>query len=122
MCLKRFSDIFFPFNCFGRKIKTVKVDFLNGDVTPVTLPDHYEFTILWAGEALRVCYTKIGTLDYVDLPIERVFERYYGGGTEILETPDGRYYFGNGSEVANGLLYFKCVNVTSLVVNGTTLI
>lgn len=122
-------DILFPLNLLGANQECVVYDF-TGTYPPTTgsIPNRkFVFTIVWTGKGLRMCYTRVNRsggnvhpkYDYV-----QVRENYANGSgtTETVLTPDGTILAGVGSYVQDNKLYFKCTNVTSLIVNGQQII
>lgn len=130
MC-KWLRDILFPTNILGSDTNVVKYDF--SDTTPPVVPitppwdKRYQFTIIWSGDVLNLCYTKVnrtGIGSNMKIWHDQIRETYYKGDntTEVQLTPDGTIHLGNGSWVQDEILYLKCTNVTKLIVNGEQLI
>lgn len=131
MCLRKLRDILFPTNVLGKDAESKKYDFSDHTppVVPITPPwdNRYQFTIVWSGKVLELCYTKVnrtGVGANMKITYEQVRESFYSGSgtTETVLTPDGTIHLGNGSWVLDKILYFKCIDVTSLVVNGDQII
>lgn len=117
MC-QRLRDIFFPTNVLGKDKRTIK--FSLASLTPSM--HHLIFDIQFVGERLEVCYTQIA--NYGKQYRQQSFLYEDGDGT--LFNFDIHPYDRNGDKVRNGaldeLIYFKCTNVTSLIVDGQQLI
>lgn len=120
MC-KWIKDILFPTNVLGKKRKSLTFDIPAYPPMPVTL------TIVWSGELLKLAYTNLVSWRYG-----------YNGDYPIVVSRKGQFKDGNSTTVtfnvkqgadgyetqtvANQRVYISCTNVTSLVVNGQTLI
>lgn len=119
MC-KQLLSILFPLNILGKKIVNKKY------IIPI--PRYPQtINIVWTGEALDVAYTNysVHNPEYSTLPPQATQHRtrfvdgdqssvgvYVMIKSDIYETVT----------IVNDTLYFKCTNVTSLIVNGETLI
>lgn len=113
MC-KWIKDILFPTNVLGKKRKVIPFD-----TSAIPAMPFKTVTIQWTGERLQVCFT-YATYNHYNNQYNYTQEKidYSGGGTETLSLRDD-WSIG---KVNNDVVYFNCTNVTSLVVNGQTLI
>lgn len=82
--------------------------------------------IVWSGQALNVCYTQWVINSRGGMWIEPYQQKQfnYANGNNSVETidiPNGK--IGNHKyNVKDNKVFFNCTNVTSLIVNGETLI
>lgn len=108
MCITKIKQILFPTNVTGRDIQTFSL--------PQVHPPYndYNYNITWTGERLDVCYTTIGKVM---------------GGRTVITPREFQYTNGNESEENISVrqqqgrswasdIYFKCTNVTKLIING----
>lgn len=106
MC-QRLRDILQPLNVLGKDIKNIQYP-LSRTAFPINL------TIKWTGDYLDAKWTikkNSGKLAKADFHDKNQVDK-----TRIIPiTP-------MGGDRAYSDLYFKCINVTSLIVNGETLI
>lgn len=119
MCLK-LKDILHPFNIFGKDRKNFKI----------TVPEEYgdyTYDIEWTGERLIVSYTydviiKIPPSERRRYP--QPHKEIYTDGELSEETIIINQYnrMSAWQTLINASIYFDCTNVTSLIVNGETLI
>lgn len=118
MC-KKILNILFPTNITGKRMQTIEFDI--SDI-PTESPGIKTINVQWSGAVLRALYTRHtastsgGSRDY------KMRKTFYGGGTDTFTVPNKRSMGGVSDRVINNLIYFKCINVTSLVVNGQVLI
>ena len=124
MC-KRIKDILWPTNIFGKKIvsKSCKLQIPEGQ-------NYINIQAFWQGERLEMTFTHIRTLvlsrKRINNPVRVIVEN----GEEIDEDYNigyhGLEFFAIGAVASDApehnVIYFKCTNVTSLVVNGQQLI
>lgn len=120
MC-KRLLDILHPLNIFGKKI--VHRTFDTSD-TPV-VNNEKEFTVIWEGYGLMVAYTTHRyqrAFPQLINKYESVERYFHGGGTETFTAPAYRPNPASYNVIEGNVIYFKCVKVTKLIVNGEQLI
>ena len=115
MCICKLRDILFPTNVTGADKRVISYDITNAPHTP---PPNKHLNIQYNGELLQVCFTyrhynnHSGQVWY-----EEVKQQYSGNGNVDLSLKD-EYW----QRVNDNVVYFNCTNVTSLIVNGDTLI
>lgn len=121
MC-KKIKDILHIFNIKGNDRKSVS-HLIN---VPVVM-NRQNLPISWIGERLVISYTQVTS--HRSQPIQYVSHKDThtdGDGVEFtmqftniahFPLPDGGY-----SRPLDGMVYFDCTNVTSLIVNGDVLI
>ena len=122
MC-QRLRDILFPTNILGKDKRTIRFA-LPDNLTPVHL------TIDWAGDHLECCYVERVVWHYMtpephtSTKKTPVHYRYNNTeqGTQEIDIYRGLYHNVSRTDVVDSCVYFKCTNVTSLIVNGETLI
>ena len=114
MCCKKIKQILWPFNIFGKDKKAISYP-LPRDPLPHSIP------VEWIGERLRVSFVFTKHLltpspHNVNIPV--VLDFTDGDGTtETINT------WKNGFVITDDwTIHFNCTNVTSLIVNGETLI
>ena len=115
--MKVVQDILFPLNITGKDRKVVAYD-LSG--TPaITPPGIKTVNVQYTGDCVKAAYTIVKTAP----PKPDVYENgghvYMGGGSESFIVP---YTSGYGARRRTYTVYFNCINVTSLIVNGEQLI
>ena len=119
MCvIKRFRDFHFPFNFFGKKMRTVTYKLPSG-TAPVIMYESF------TGDRIDSCYTNI----YVDV---NTGEEEIVGLKDVYTNSQAitpyTVYRGTGIlpnkdiKVVGDVVYYRCTNVTSLIVNGEQLI
>lgn len=120
MCIVKLRDILLPTNVLGKNIRCVSYD--TTDVPVVD--DKKTLTVTWAGERIEFSYTTRHV--YINGPKRKT---EYRKNKEILagtgtETRTFRYGPRNPQvfEYLEPMIYFKCTNVTSLIVDGQQLI
>lgn len=122
MC-KKLKQILFPFNIFGKDRKSISIDLPN-EFVDLPLPGFYSetFNIVWSGERLIWCCTKLSKQG-VGGGYSKLSGTYTDGdnSTESI-TLSVRRTYQMWSQIPELKLHFLCTNVTSLVVNGETLI
>ena len=119
--MKKIKNILQTLNLFGKNKRYVYFDTTN---TPAS--DHKKtFTINWIGDRLIVSLTQ--GVQIKQPPSERkrsynqIKNTYTDGGTETIEVMSDNTI--NAAHwIENNKLFFDCTNVTSLIVNGETLI
>jgi hypothetical protein len=120
MC-KQLLDILHPLNILGARAKNFTFDTSGTDI----IDDKYTFNIEWEGRSLQVLYTMHRYSRAIPHSIdkyEQIKHLFVGGGTDIIEQPaffrsPGSYY-----DIDKDIIYLKCVSVTKLIINGTTII
>lgn len=113
MC-KQLLDILHPFNIFGKKI--VHRTYELPPIPPIPIPDMDILSIEWEGDRLDISYT---TQYWADGRVRAQQHR------EVIlnsETKDITIMRDRRNPVWENTVYFKCTNVTSLIVNGEQLI
>ena len=117
MC-KQLLSILFPLNILGKKRKCVKYSVYD---LPV-VGNKKVVNISWVGERLVVTHSEVQTIPFGGE--DKTYQRrsdFYGDGqttqSEVVTVIAANYWY-----VVNDMVYFSCTNVTSLVVNGETLI
>lgn len=110
MC-KFIKDILFPLNVLGKKMQVIKYKLPSGN-TPVAM------TISFTGERLISMWTRIDTTWAGYVQVDGIKDVY--ANSEAI-TP---YMLYRSATVAiqDDIIYFRCTNITSLIVNGETLI
>ena len=113
MCCKKIKDILFPLNVLGKKKQCVNYQLT--DPLPNTIP------VEWIGERLRITFTYYKRI-YHPMPkkvtIPEIVDLENGDGSEEIIGVHR-----NGFAIADDwTIHFNCTNVTSLIVNGETLI
>ena len=120
MCLQKFRNIFYQFNPFGKDIQFKKIDL-------TTIPTEggrrgwKPISITWTGDKLEVTWTEEWKSYYAS---EATPHRdTYTNGVSSSINFDIPYESGIFVVKASGdELFFRCTNVTSLIVNGQVLI
>lgn len=124
MC-KRIKDILFPLNVLGKKTvsKSCKLQIPEGQ-------DYINIQVFWQGERLEMTFTHIKTIvparKRINNPVRVIVEN----GEEIDEDYNIGYhgidFLAIGAVASDApehnVIYFKCTNVTSLIVNGEQII
>lgn len=121
MC-KRIKDILWPFNIFGKKIVSIPYKLPDGDTINVQ--------VVWEGERLQMCYTHIvvdrTSRKITKTPVKRIAVLGVEIDENIVRGNIGRYHYAvganDGDAPEHNVIYFKCTNVTSLIVNGEQII
>lgn len=117
MC-KQLKDILFPLNVLGKKMKSIAYP-LSDELTDE------ELQIVWAGERLQVSWTEILTIPNPRKKIVASMRFMYTdseGKEESIIVRRGLLPHGERVTVTDNKVFFLCTNVTSLIVNGQTLI
>ena len=123
MC-KRIKDILWPLNVLGSKVRSIKYKLPDGGTITVQ--------VVWEGKRLQMCYTHLRrAMDweyrktYVT-PVKHVKTNGTEINEEITRGMRGRFYNAVGafdsSAPEHNVIYFKCTNVTKLIVNGEQII
>ena len=117
MC-QRLRNIFFPTNILGKDIRTI--DFSIADVPDINRKKAVTFT--WTGERLVFMYTiEQRRYHWDNWNYEEHKDTFTGGGTETYSLQYGPIN-PSATDYVQDMIYFKCTNVTSLIVNGQQLI
>lgn len=115
MCISKIKDILHPLNPFGKDRKTLAYD-LN-DVS--TVGHKKTLNIVWTGETLTAAYTDVFSPMMGDRVVTPYKITYRNGNSsaETIEVLSAFYHYNPDHSI-----YFDCINVTYLEVNGDILI
>lgn len=124
MC-KRLRDILFPTNLLGKDVRCVEYDTSDTPYTGSNVGRHKHFDINWTGDQLVVSYTIRSAVIYgpgrADITLYRENELFSEDGASELNV-GCRITQTNRRQLETEMLYIKCTNVTSLEINGETII
>lgn len=116
MCvIKRFTDFHFPFNFFGKDRKALAYDLYN--VSPIG--NYRTLNIVWTGDTLTAAYTDVFSPPGYDRVVTP-YKMTYRNGNSSAETINVLAAFSHWNP--DHSIYFNCINVTYLEVNGDILI
>ena len=115
MCLQRLRDILFPLNVLAKDRRVITFD---ASAVP-TVMYVKTLNIVWTGKRLGILSTtRVTTMGVGDkYRQERTYYTDGNGSSETYSVQDGTL-----TKTTNFTVYFDCTNVTSLIVNGTTII
>lgn len=117
MC-KQLLSILFPLNILGKKRKCVKYSVYD---LPV-VGNEKTLNISWVGERLIVTHTIIQSFPFSREKETLQYKSDFHGDEQTTQSEVVIVRAGNYLETVNDMVYFSCTNVTSLIVNGQTLI
>lgn len=115
MCLNKIKDFLHPFNPLGKDRKTLAYDLYD-----VSVADSKRIlNIVWTGEILTAAYTDVFSLMGGDREVTPYKTTYRNGNSsaETIEVLAANYHWNPDHSI-----YFDCINVTYLEVNGDILI
>lgn len=116
MC-KFIKDILFPLNLLGKK--RVCVSYTVPDGAPIA---DYTLNAVWSGERMEIAYTNRMT-QVMPAEIKPVSSMHTNGNeSEITIHTRGEGTRPRTTQLINNVVYFNCMNVTKLIVNGEQLI
>ena len=116
LCISKIKDIFHPLNPLGKDRKTLAYDLY--DVLPIN--NKRTLNIVWTGETLTAAYTDVFSPGYGYDTVVTPYKMTYRNGNSSAETIE--VLAANHHRNPDHSIYFDCINVTYLEVNGDILI
>lgn len=120
MC-QRLRDILFPTNILGKDKRTIKYSLAD---TPIDGGGYKNITMTWSGKRLEFVYTErledvnTGEVKYQPVTLVEINQE----AEKWVEDIDFGTHDGFIHSAVGDMLYLKCTDVTTLIVNGQKLI